>query len=73
MARHPGRRLQAGDRVAWATPQGETRGEVVAKVTGQAEAGGHTAKASADDPQYRVRSAKTGAEAIHKRKALRKL
>lgn len=57
--------LKRGDKVRWDTSQGETQGTVIAKVTGTAKAGGHTAKASKNAPQYRVRSAKTGKEAIH--------
>jgi Hypervirulence associated proteins TUDOR domain len=52
-------------KVRWDTSQGETHGTVIAKVTGTAKTGSHTAKASMDEPQYRVRSAKTGKEAIH--------
>lgn len=66
------RDLKAGDKVKWNTSQGETRGEVVEKVTGRARAGVHVAKASKDEPQYRVKSAGTGAEAIHRPEALRK-
>lgn len=51
-----------GDKVRWDTSQGETHGMVVGKVTGTAKAGGHIAKASKDEPQYRVKSAKTGKE-----------
>lgn len=61
-----------GDRVEWNTPQGTTQGRLVGKVTGTAHAGGHTAHASRDEPQYRVESAKTGKTAIHKAGALRK-
>ena len=57
--------LKKGDKVRWDTSQGETHGTVIGKVTGTAKAGGHTAKASKDEPQYRVKSAKTGKEAIH--------
>lgn len=64
--------LKVGDEVKWETPQGETHGKVVKKVTRTEKAGGHTAKASADEPQYRVRSAKTGKEAIHKPEGLRR-
>ena len=64
--------LKAGDKVKWGTPQGETHGKVVAKVASTAKAGGHTAKASSSEPQYRVKSAKTGKEAIHKPAALKK-
>lgn len=64
--------LKAGDKVKWDTPQGETRGKVVGKVTGTEKAGGHTAKASKEEPQYRVKSAKSGKEAIHKAEGLTK-
>ncbi len=64
--------LKAGDTVAWGTPQGETHGTVVKKETGTAKAGGHTAKASKEDPQFRVKSAKSGKEAIHKAAELKK-
>ena len=64
--------LKAGDAVKWDTPQGETKGKVVKKVTKTEKAGGHTAKASKDDPQYRVKSAKSGKEAIHKADELKK-
>ena len=64
--------LKAGDEVAWDTPQGETRGKVVRKVTSTEKAGGHTAKASKKAPQYRVKSAKSGKEAVHRPEELRK-
>jgi hypothetical protein len=64
--------LKPGDHVTWNTSQGETEGEVVEKVTHEEKAGGHTAKASPKDPQYRVKSDKTGKEAIHKPEALKK-
>ena len=61
-----------GDHVAWDTSQGETTGRVVERVTGTAHVKGHTAKATKDDPEYRVRSDKSGAEAIHRPEELRK-
>ena len=64
--------LKAGDKVTWNTPQGETHGKVVKKETGTSKAGGHTAKASKAAPQYRVRSDKSGKEAIHKPAELKK-
>lgn len=64
--------FKKGDHVQWDTPQGTTTGVVVEKVTGEAHAGGHTAKASKDEPQYRVKSDKSGKEAIHKPEELRK-
>lgn len=64
--------FKAGDHVKWDTPQGETSGTVVKKETGTTKAGGHTAKATKDDPQYRVKSDKSGKEAVHKPEELRK-
>ena len=64
--------LKKGDEVEWKTSQGKTTGTVTKKVTGEAKAGGHTAKASAIEPQYEVKSDKTGKTAIHKPDALKK-
>lgn len=64
--------LKAGDKVKWDTPQGETHGKVTKKVTGTAKVGGHTAKASKDEPQFKVKSDKSGKEAIHKPEELKK-
>lgn len=64
--------FKAGDKVKWDTPQGETHGTVVKKETATTNAGGHTAKATKDDPQYRVESAKSGKEAVHKPDELKK-
>lgn len=64
--------FRPGDKVKWDTPQGETRGEVVRKETAEARAGGHVAKASKEAPQYRVKSAKSGKEAIHRPEELRR-
>ncbi|UUX95606.1 DUF2945 domain-containing protein [Aquabacterium sp. J223] len=72
MARSTSDSLKPGDAVRWNTSQGETEGTVVRKVTGKAKAGGHTAKASSGEPQFEVKSDKTGRTAIHKPEALKK-
>jgi hypothetical protein len=64
--------LKPGDKVEWDTSQGKTDGVVVRKETRTARVKGHTAEATADDPQYRVRSRKSGKEAIHRPEELRK-
>lgn len=64
--------LKVGDAVTWETPQGKTHGKVVKKETGTSKAGGHTAKASKSEPQFRVKSDKSGKEAVHKPEALKK-
>ena len=65
--------FKSGDKVKWDTPQGETHGTVVKKVTGSEKVKGHTAKASKEHPEYRVKSGKSGNEAIHKPSELRKV
>lgn len=63
---------KVGDKVAWDTSQGETTGKVVRKVTHKAHVKGHTAKASKDEPQFEVKSSKSGKTAIHKADALKR-
>lgn len=62
--------FRAGDAVAWNTPQGETRGKVVRKLTDETAIKGHTVAASEEEPQYPVESDGTGAAAAHKPGAL---
>ena len=64
--------LKSGDKVKWDTSQGETHGKVEKKVTSKAKVKGHVAKATKEDPQFKVKSDKTGAEAIHKPGELKK-
>src|SRR5262245_24401792 len=59
-------KLKPGDRVSWLTSQGRTHGKVVKRLTATTRIKGHTAKATKDDPEILVRSAKTGAKAAHK-------
>jgi hypothetical protein len=66
------KRLNKGDPVEWETSQGTTSGRVKRKLTSETDVGGHTAKASEDEPQYLVESDETGAEAAHKPDALKK-
>jgi hypothetical protein len=63
---------KAGDKVSWDTPQGETTGKVVRKLTRATRIKGHVAKPTPDDPQFLVKSDKTGAEAAHKPAELKK-
>ena len=64
--------FKKGDAVAWDSSQGEIHGTVIEKLTEPTTIKTHTVKASDDEPQYRVRSDKTGAEAAHKPDELRK-
>jgi Hypervirulence associated proteins TUDOR domain len=63
--------LKPGDEVAWGT-QGATHGKVVRKLTSATRIKGHVAKPTKDDPQYLVKSDKSGAEAAHKPGELRR-
>ena len=62
--------LRKGTSVEWNTSQGKTHGKIVEKKTSDFELDGHTHRASEDEPQYVVESAKTGARAAHKASAL---
>jgi hypothetical protein len=61
-----------GDEVEWDTPQGPTQGAVVRKQTSRTKIGGHVVAASPDNPEYIVRSSKSGKLAAHRPEALRK-
>ncbi len=61
-----------GDKVEWDSHGGTAVGKVVKKITSDTEAAGRTVRASNDDPQYLVKSDKSGGEAVHKPSALRK-
>jgi hypothetical protein len=61
-----------GDRVRWKSHGGEAVGTVERKITSDTEAGGRTVRASKDDPQYLVKSEKSGGTAVHKPSALKK-
>ncbi|MCA1223610.1 DUF2945 domain-containing protein [Streptomyces sp. 8L] len=66
------RKPRKGDRVAWKSHGGEAVGEVEEEITERVRSAGRTVDASGDDPQYRVRSEKSGRSAVHKPEALRK-
>ena len=64
--------FKKGDKVEWQSHGTTVRGTVEAKITSDTEAAGRTVRASEDEPQYKVRSDKTGADAVHKPGALRR-
>jgi hypothetical protein len=59
-----------GDEVEWRSHGSQVAGQVEKKITKDTEAAGRTVRASKDDPQYLVKSDKTGREAVHKPSAL---
>ena len=62
--------LHEGDQVTWNSHGGQAEGTVEREITSDTEASGRTVRASADDPQYEVRSDKSGRTAVHKPGAL---
>jgi hypothetical protein len=62
-----------GDKVSWNTSQGRTKGTVERKQTSETQIKGHKVAATKDDPQYIVKSDKSGELAAHKADALRKI
>ena len=64
--------LKAGDTVKWDHSQGTTTGKVVRKQTTPTKIKGHKVAASPDNPEYIVKSDKTGAIAAHRPDELRK-
>jgi hypothetical protein len=64
--------FRKGDVVEWDSHGGTAHGTVERKITERTEAGGRTVDASPDEPQYLVRSDKSGRTAVHKPSALRR-
>ena len=62
--------LKSGDRVTWKSHGGEAHGHVEKKLTSDTKIKGHQVRASADDPQYLVKSDSGSGEAAHKASAL---
>lgn len=64
--------LKKGDHVSWDTPQGETEAVVEKKLTEDTKIKSHKVSASKDNPEYLVKSDKSGKEAAHKPDELKK-
>ena len=64
--------LTKGDHVRWQSHGSTAEGTVQRKITSDTEASGRTVRASSDEPQYEVRSEKSGRTAVHKPNALEK-
>ncbi|HIY86812.1 MAG TPA: DUF2945 domain-containing protein [Candidatus Yaniella excrementavium] len=62
-----------GDHVSWNSEAGRVSGKVIKVHTSDFEYKGHTRRASADEPQYEIKSDKTEHIAAHKGSALRKV
>ena len=66
------KKFRKGDNVEWQSHGTTVTGTVEREITSDTEAAGRTVRASKDEPQYQVRSDKTGADAVHKPDALRR-
>ncbi|CDQ42915.1 MULTISPECIES: DUF2945 domain-containing protein [Mycolicibacterium] len=64
--------LKKGDKVSWQSHGNTVPGTVEKKITSDTETAGRTVRASKDEPQYKVRSDKTGKDAVHKPESLKK-
>ena len=64
--------FKSGDQVEWNSSGGHSVGKVVKKVTAPTRIKGHKVAASKDNPEYIVRSDKSGKEAAHRPGALNK-
>lgn len=64
--------FRKGDKVAWNSHGSTAEGEVERKITKRTEAAGREVDASPEEPQYEVRSDKSGNTAVHKPSALRR-
>jgi Hypervirulence associated proteins TUDOR domain len=64
--------LKVGDKVSWDSSGGHSIGRVVKKQTTPTQIKRHKVAATKEDPQYIVKSDKSGKEAAHKPSELKK-
>jgi Hypervirulence associated proteins TUDOR domain len=65
--------LKTGDKVAWQSSGGGSVGRVEQKLTSPGKIKGHAVAASEGNPEYLVRSEKSGKVAAHKPAPLRRV
>ena len=63
-------KFEVGDHVSWNSEAGRVSGTIIRVHTSDFDVNGYTHHASADDPQYEIKSAKTDHVAFHKGAAL---
>lgn len=66
-------KFSIGDHVSWNSEAGRVSGRIVKVHHADFDYKGHTHHASKDDPQYEIRSDRTGHIAAHKEGALTRL
>lgn len=65
-------KFKVGDHVSWNSEAGHVSGKIIKVHTSEVDWKGYTHRASADDPQYEIKSDKTDHVALHKGTALKK-
>jgi len=65
--------FHVGDHVSWNSEAGRVSGHITRVVTSNIQFKGYTVHATADEPQYEIKSDRTDHVAMHKGSALRKL
>lgn len=67
------KQFKVGDKVSWNSEAGRVSGTIIKTHTKDFDYKGHTHRATADDPQYEIKSSKTDHIAAHKGSALTKI
>lgn len=67
------RAFEVGDHVTWNSEAGHVTGTIIKVHTKSVEYKGYTRRASTDEPQYEIKSAKTDHIAMHKGTALKRM
>jgi hypothetical protein len=65
--------FKVGDHVSWNSEAGRVTGRIIRVHIRDIDHKGYVHHASADDPQYEIKSDKTDHVALHKARALRRL
>jgi len=68
-----GTKFTAGDHVSWNSEAGRVSGTIIKVHTKDTDYKGYTRHASADEPQYEIKSDKTEHIAMHRGSALHKI
>ena len=66
-------KFKVGDHVSWNSEAGRVSGTIIKVHTKDTDYKGYTRHASADEPQYEIKSDKTEHVAMHKGSALHKI
>lgn len=66
-------KFSVGDKVKWNSEAGEVSGRITKVHSADFNWKGYTHHASAEDPQYEIKSSKTDHVAVHKGSALKKI